>query len=116
MLDQLYGQPEKYVLPIIQLYKHNDYIRITVYYLLYTVIAGDTLSTDVLSVRIRKQLKDEAKKLGIDLRRVVEKALEEEIKRVKKEYLKKVVDEGLDSIKASIDEWVRAVKESRSKR
>ncbi len=77
---------------------------------------GGIVSTEVLSVRIRKELKEEAKKLGIDLRRVIEKALEEEIRRVKKKHLKIIINEGLNQMKISDDEWIRTVKESRSER
>ena len=89
-----------------------------VLYLIFscTRILGVTLSTVVLSIRIRKELKEEAIKLGIDLRSVVEKALEEEIKRIKKERLRSVVEEGLNSMNISDREWVETVKESRKER
>uniref|UniRef100_A0A7C5XHS3 DUF4145 domain-containing protein n=1 Tax=Ignisphaera aggregans TaxID=334771 RepID=A0A7C5XHS3_9CREN len=73
-------------------------------------------STAVLSVRVRRELKEEAERLGIDIRSVVEKALEEEIKRVKLEGFRKLVEEGLKNMSVSVDEWVKAVKESRLQR
>ncbi len=74
------------------------------------------MSTEVLSVRIRKELKEEAKRLGIDLRSVIEKALEEEIRRAKKRYLKNIIEKCLNNMEISDSEWVKAVKESRSER
>ncbi len=71
------------------------------------------MSTAVLSIRIRRELKEEAEKLGIDIKTVVEKALEEEIRRVKLERFRRIVEEALRSMDISVDEWVRAVKESR---
>jgi post-segregation antitoxin (ccd killing protein) len=74
------------------------------------------MSTAVLSLRIRKELKEEAEKLNIDIRRVVEKALEEEIKRIKMERLRRLIEEALKHMNVSVDEWVKAVKESRYER
>jgi post-segregation antitoxin (ccd killing protein) len=70
----------------------------------------------VLSVRIKKELKEEAERLGIDIRRVVEKALEEEIERVKMERLKALIEEALKYMNVSVNEWVKTVKESRYER
>jgi len=86
---------------------------------LYTTIvfkAVRPLSTAVLSVRVRKELKEEAKRLGINLREVVERALEEEIKRAKAERMRKLIEEALKSIDLKEEEWVEAVKESRLER
>jgi len=74
------------------------------------------MSTAVISVRVKKELKEEAIKLNIDLKKVIEKALEEEIKRIKKEKLKKIIEEGLESMSITVDEWIKAVKESRRER
>jgi hypothetical protein len=71
------------------------------------------LSTTVLSVRVRKELKEEAEKLGISLREVVERALEEEIKRVKMERIKKLMEEALKSMSLREEDWARIIKESR---
>jgi post-segregation antitoxin (ccd killing protein) len=70
----------------------------------------------VLSVRIKKELKEEAERLGIDIRRVVEKALEEEIERVKMERLRALIEEALKYMNVSVNEWVKTVKESRYER
>jgi post-segregation antitoxin (ccd killing protein) len=71
------------------------------------------LSTTVLSVRVRKELKEEAEKLGISLREVVERALEEEIRRVKMERIKKLMEEALKSMSLREEDWARIIKESR---
>jgi len=74
------------------------------------------MSTAVISVRVKKELKEEAIKLNIDIKKVVEKALEEEIKRIKKKKLRKIINEGLESMNITVDEWIKAVKESRKER
>uniref|UniRef100_A0A7C4BCK5 DUF4145 domain-containing protein n=1 Tax=Ignisphaera aggregans TaxID=334771 RepID=A0A7C4BCK5_9CREN len=74
------------------------------------------MSTVVLSVRVRKGLKEEAERLGIDVRSVVEKALEEEVKRVRREKFRRLLEEALVNMKLSAEEWVKAVKESRLER
>lgn len=71
------------------------------------------MSTTVLSVRVRKELKEEAEKLGISLREVVERALEEEIRRVKMERIKKLMEEALKSMSLREEDWARIIKESR---
>ncbi|MCD6114444.1 MAG: type II toxin-antitoxin system CcdA family antitoxin [Thermoprotei archaeon] len=74
------------------------------------------MSTEVLSVRIRKDLKKEAQKLGINIREVVEKALEKEIKEAKKRMLREIIEKGLENMNVSVNEWIRDVKESRRER
>jgi len=71
------------------------------------------LSTEVLSVRVRRDLKEEVVRLGINVREVVERALEEEVRRVKVEILRKAIERGLKAMDLSVDEWVRAVREVR---
>jgi ribosomal protein RSM22 (predicted rRNA methylase) len=73
------------------------------------------LSTTVLSVRVRKELKEEAEKLGISLREVVERALEE-IRRAKIEMIKKLIEEALKSMSLREEDWARIIKESRLER
>ncbi len=70
----------------------------------------------MLSVRIRKELKEEAERLGIDVRAVVERALEEEIKRVRMARLRELIDRALESMSTSVDDWIQSVKESREER
>ena len=71
------------------------------------------MPTAVLSVRVRKELKEEAERLGIDLKEVVERALENEVKRKKMELLEKRLDEALNNMNISEKEWVKTVKEIR---
>ena len=74
------------------------------------------MSTVVLSVRVRRDLKEEAERLGIDIRAVVERALEEEIRRVRLSRFKRLLDEALDAMNVTAEEWVQAVRETRSER
>ncbi|MEM3665167.1 MAG: DUF4145 domain-containing protein [Candidatus Jordarchaeales archaeon] len=74
------------------------------------------LATSVVSVRVKRELKEEAEKLGIDLRSVVEKAIESEVRRVKKEKLKRLLEEALRNIDFTAEDWARAVRESRDER
>jgi len=74
------------------------------------------LPTTVLSVRIDKRLKEEIEELGIDARAVVERALREEVRKVKLERFKRLVEKALSSMEISIDEWIKAVKETRLER
>ena len=72
--------------------------------------------TAVLSVRIRRELKEEAERLGIDVRRVVEEALEREVLRVRLERFRELVDKALSSMNVTVEEWVKAVRKSREGR
>jgi len=74
------------------------------------------MSTEVLSVRVRRELKEEAERLGIDIRSVVERVLEEEIRRVRKLRFKSLLEEMLKSVDITAEEWVEAVRESRLER
>jgi post-segregation antitoxin (ccd killing protein) len=74
------------------------------------------LSTAVISVRVRKELKEEAIKLGINLKEAVERALEEEIRRAKMERMRKLIDEALRSMDLNEEEWAKSVKETRLER
>ncbi len=74
------------------------------------------MSTEVLPVRVRKELKRKAELLGLDLRSIVERALEEEIHREKIKRFRKIVEGALKRMDLSEEEWVRAVRESRLKR
>ena len=74
------------------------------------------MSTTVISVRVRKELKEEAIKLGINLKEAVERALEEEIRRAKMERMRKLIDEALKSMDLNEEEWAKSVKETRLER
>jgi plasmid maintenance system antidote protein VapI len=68
--------------------------------------------TEVLSVRVKKNLKDEAEKLGVDLRVAVEQLLEELVseKKAKAQNIAKELSSLMD-VKA--EEWVNDVKATR---
>ncbi|AEA11687.1 hypothetical protein TUZN_0187 [Thermoproteus uzoniensis 768-20] len=75
------------------------------------------MSTTVISVRVRKELKERARELGIDIREVLEKALEEAIRRREEEELAKALEELKEALsRITEEEWVRAVRGSRDER
>ncbi len=68
----------------------------------------------VISVRVRKELKEEAERLGIDIRRVVEEALEEAVRREKLRRLSEAARAAAEELeKAGLEEWLEAVREAR---
>ena len=72
------------------------------------------MSTEVLSVRIKRELKREAEKLNINMKSVVEKAIAEAIEQAKRKKLSEAINALLLEMKEiSEDEWVRAVRECR---
>lgn len=71
------------------------------------------MSTVVLSVRIGRELKEEVERLGIDVRSVVERALREEVLKKRRERFRKILENALKDMDISVEEWVRAVGESR---
>lgn len=75
-----------------------------------------TKETSVISVRVRKDIKEEARRLGIDIKKVIEKTLEEEIKKAKARRLEKLVEEALNSIEFTAEEWVKVIEDERAKR
>ena len=77
-------------------------------------VYGMNMSTEVLSVRIRGELKKEAEKLNVDIRNVVERALAEAVEQAKRKKLEEAINALLLGMgKISEDEWVRAVRECR---
>jgi hypothetical protein len=71
------------------------------------------LETEVLSVRIKKSLKKEAEKMGVDLKAEVEGLLEELVAE-KKAKAKKRAEELRRSMGGiTVEEWVKDVKETR---
>lgn len=71
----------------------------------------------VISVRVKKELKKEAEKLGINLRKVFEEALKDAIRREKMRQLKESIEIILEFLKdVPDDEWVRIIKEGRRSR
>jgi len=73
--------------------------------------------TDIISVRIDKNLKEKAKELGINIKDVVEKALKEEIAKRKAEKIKKLAEKLSELMKdVTPEEFARLVKETRYER
>ena len=70
------------------------------------------LETAVLSIRVKKSLKDEAEKMGVDLKAAVEGLLEDLVAEKKAkaqkraETLRRLMD-------VTVEEWVRDVEETR---
>ena len=73
--------------------------------------------SDVLSVRVNKELKKKAKELRINIREVVEKALENAIREKEKEEIKGIAMKIKELMKdVSEEDWVRTIRESRDER
>jgi plasmid maintenance system antidote protein VapI len=68
--------------------------------------------TEVLSVRVKKSLKDEAEKLGVDLKMAVEQLLEELVAE-KKAKAQKVAKELSSLMEVNPEEWVNDVRATR---
>ena len=68
----------------------------------------------VLSVRVRRELKQEAEQLGINVREVVEKALEEAIREAKRKQLLRALEEMREQLQGlDREEWVKIIREER---
>ncbi|MBO3769799.1 MAG: type II toxin-antitoxin system CcdA family antitoxin [Candidatus Brockarchaeota archaeon] len=70
-----------------------------------------------VSTKVRKELREEAKKLGINVSTVLRKALEEEVKRRRRQKLLERLedfDDVLDRI--DVEEFTKLVREDREKR
>jgi post-segregation antitoxin (ccd killing protein) len=73
--------------------------------------------TDVISIRIDKNLKEKAKELGINIKDVVERALKEEIEKKRREKIKKLAEKLSELMKnVTPEEFTRLVKETRYER
>jgi post-segregation antitoxin (ccd killing protein) len=73
--------------------------------------------TDVISIRIDKNLKEKAKELRINIKDVVERALKEEIEKKKREKIKKLAEKLSELMKnVTPEEFARLVKETRYER
>jgi antitoxin component of RelBE/YafQ-DinJ toxin-antitoxin module len=70
------------------------------------------VSTEVLSVRVKKSLKDEAERLGVDIKVAVEELLEELVAE-KKAKAQKVAAELRNLMNVKPEEWVNDVKATR---
>jgi len=75
------------------------------------------MSTEVLSIRIKKDLKREAERLNLNIKDIIEKALAEAIEQAKRKRLEEAINALLLEMKEiSEDEWVKTVKECRRER
>ncbi|MEM4522270.1 MAG: DUF4145 domain-containing protein [Nitrososphaeria archaeon] len=75
------------------------------------------MSTEVLSIRISKELKEEVQKLNINIKEVIEKAIIDAIEQAKKKKIEEAINGLLPEMeKVSEEQWVRAVKECRRER
>lgn len=70
------------------------------------------MTSEVLSIRVKKSLKDEAEKLGVDIKVAVEKLLEELVAE-KKAKAQKIAKELNDLMDVNAEEWVDDVKATR---
>lgn len=68
--------------------------------------------TEVLSVRVKKSLKDEAEKLGVDLKMAVEQLLEELVAE-KKAKAQQRAKELRDLMDVKPEEWIKDVSATR---
>jgi len=73
--------------------------------------------SSVISVRIKKDLKQEAEKFGINIRSVLEKALIDELEKRRREEFKDAVEDALKCMSdIDTEEFVKVIKESRRER
>jgi len=73
--------------------------------------------SSVISVRIKKDLKEEVERLGIDIRDLIEKALNEELDRRRREEFKNALEEVLKGMSdIDVEDFIKAIKESRRER
>jgi len=71
----------------------------------------------VISVRVRRKLKEEVEELGLDVRSIVEEALEKEVAKRRLQRLRQLVNESLEDMKqVAPSDWVEAVREARRER
>ncbi len=68
--------------------------------------------TEVLSIRVRKNLKDEADKLGVDLKAALEELLEELVAE-RKARAQKVAKELHNLMDVKPEEWVNDIRTTR---
>ncbi len=71
------------------------------------------METEVLSVRVKKSLKDEAERMGVDIKAAVEGLLEELVAEKKAKAQKRAEDLRRAMKGVTVEDWVRDVKETR---
>jgi len=70
-----------------------------------------------VSTKVRKELKEEAEKLGINISAVLREALENEVRRLKLEKLKSKLEEISEILdKIDVDRIVKSIREDREGR
>jgi len=87
-------------------------IYMTLYTICYNVYREDIMETEVLSVRVRKSLKAEAERQGVDLKATLEMILEELVAE-KKAKAQRISKELQDLMAVSAKEWANDVKATR---
>lgn len=96
--------------------QENTTFFTTILYNLYTFrsycIRGENVTTEVLSVRVKKSLKDEAEKLGVDLKKAVEQLLEDLVAE-KKAKAKQRAKELRELMDVKPEEWINDVRATR---
>ncbi|MHB1830471.1 MAG: DUF4145 domain-containing protein [Candidatus Micrarchaeaceae archaeon] len=73
------------------------------------------MKTEVLSIRVRKDLKEEADNLGIDVKKTLEEILEEMVA-AKKQKSSNVANELNKLMNVTAKEWLNGVRTSRKER
>lgn len=71
------------------------------------------MDTEVLSIRVKKSLKEEAEKMGVDLKAAVEGLLEELVAEKKAKAQKRAEELRRAMGGVTVEEWVKDVKETR---
>jgi len=74
------------------------------------------METKVLSVRISKELDDEAMELGIDIKGIVKDALDKEVTRIRAKKLAELMKKAVGFIDVTSEDWVKSVRENRDER
>ena len=91
----------------------HDFVYGNIIYAIYVY----QIMSAVLSVRVRKELKEKAEQLGINIRDVVERALEEAIKEKEREEINDIARKIKELMKdVSEEEWVEAIRGERNER
>jgi post-segregation antitoxin (ccd killing protein) len=70
------------------------------------------LTTEVLSIRVKKGLKEEAEKLGIDVKTVVEQTLQDLVTK-KKTKAQQIANELSEAMNVTPEEWAADVRATR---
>ncbi|MHB8565508.1 MAG: DUF4145 domain-containing protein [Nitrososphaerales archaeon] len=75
------------------------------------------MSTDVISVRVNRKIKEDAVRLGVDVRLVVESAIENAVSQQKQRKVREAIDEIKRDMKGvTEEEWAQRIKKSRMRR